>query len=74
MSYARFGCEGSDVYLFPTMDGQYQCCGCLMQAHSFITPSIEHFLAHLDEHRKAGHHIPESAMRRIREDIAEVGR
>lgn len=28
MSYARFGWEGSDVYVFETFDDTIECCGC----------------------------------------------
>lgn len=28
MSYARFGWEGSDVYVYETSDDMIECCGC----------------------------------------------
>lgn len=30
MSYARFGVNGSDVYVFQNRDGHLECCGCQM--------------------------------------------
>lgn len=70
MSYARFGCEDSDVYLFWNTDQQWDCCGCLLQERgSFQTESLEHFMFHLSEHLEAGHTVPQSAFDFIREDV-----
>ena len=35
MSYARFGWDGSDVYLFVASEG-LECCGCLLQKREWI--------------------------------------
>jgi len=46
MSYARFGWEGSDVYVIGTADGpepakhHIECCGCLLTA-DFRKPQTE---------------------------------
>lgn len=45
MSYARFGWEGSDVYIIGTQDGpegqrHIECCGCILTAN-FRKPRTE---------------------------------
>lgn len=63
MSWSRFGCEGSDLYTFPSERdgiGTIECCMCpLMESGSFTTIAIEPFVTHLQHHRAAGHNIPE---------------
>ena len=71
MSYCRFS-EG-DVYMYPDSFGAIICCGCnLLRA---ITSSVfwtpEEALEHLEEHRKAGHTVPERAFNRLRKEIEE---
>lgn len=62
MSFARFGADDSDVYLFPCVSGYYECCACLLADGAlpshFRTPSADAFLAHLDVHTAAGHTVP----------------
>lgn len=36
MSYARFGSNGSDVYVFMHAGGFLDCCGCLLQEMEWI--------------------------------------
>lgn len=36
MSYARFGWDGSDVYVFGNTDGKYECCGCALQKRRWV--------------------------------------
>jgi hypothetical protein len=75
MTYARFGCEGSDVYLFdlaPGSAGRFECCGCQMVGSSWITKSAEAFLRHMHEHREAGHTVPDSAFDAFRDDLREI--
>lgn len=65
MSYARFGPD-SDVYVFGTATG-YECCRCAFQppsSHEVATAA--EMIAHLREHRAAGHRVPEDAF----EDLA----
>lgn len=35
MSYARFGWDGSDVYVFTSSTG-LECCGCLLQEREWV--------------------------------------
>lgn len=36
MSYARFGWEGSDVYVYLDVDGYLTCCGCVLQEREWV--------------------------------------
>ena len=84
MSYARWGWENSDVYLVgcvlrPPPDDTHliTCIGCLLirddEEDWLMSPSLDFetkdgILNHLEDHRKAGHVIPESAIEKIKED------
>ena len=73
MSYARFSAE-SDIYLFAHAGGFVQCCGCPLapykEAYSaffkMMVPDLgmvdlhspEEVVAHLEDHREAGHNFP----------------
>lgn len=83
MAFARFGWDGSDVYLYGGVTGPdfddlsthiIVCGGCLLlQGEDCGHPwgeyadfsSRDKLLAHLREHRAAGHIVPESAIERI---------
>lgn len=78
MSYCRF--SDGDVYMFEHVSGGIECCGCLLQKGpedlfgailNFATRSQA--LAHLEEHRRAGHDVPEYAIARLREELAALG-
>ena len=36
MSYARFGAGGSDVYVFFSVHGGLECCGCILQERETV--------------------------------------
>lgn len=36
MSYARFGWDDSDVYLFFNTDGKLECCFCALQKREWV--------------------------------------
>lgn len=60
MSFARFGRDGSHVYVFRTEKG-VECCGCILDRtgfYSFITDRGDLMLAHLNRHREKGGHVP----------------
>ena len=54
MSYARFGADGSDVYVY-LCNGRYICCGCTTANDTLSM--IRHLEA---EHVAAGDHVPQS--------------
>lgn len=72
VSYCRFG-KRSGVYLYPMLfdDGRSCCCACTLHGHrSLLLPSRLAAVAHLDEHRAAGHQVPEEAYRQLQEEMA----
>lgn len=66
MSYCRTG-EDSDVYVFGTTDGCFECCRCLMEVDygSFKTQTIEGMLCHLVSHIRLGHKVPLRAFAKL---------
>lgn len=57
MSYARFGQDGSDVYIFMSTGGWLECCWCSL-GETFEASSTAEMLAHIDEHRSVGDFVP----------------
>lgn len=57
MSYARLGADGSDVYVFASVGGYVECCGCLLGGR-WDFHSAADVVAHLREHIAEGHSIP----------------
>ena len=47
MSYARFGWDGSDVYVFFTPAGFLECCGCLLQEREWVEDEKSFFGGYL---------------------------
>ena len=56
MSFARFS-EG-DVYVYLNTNGLYECCWCYLAGRCVLVPTAAEMLAHIEEHRRAGHDIP----------------
>jgi hypothetical protein len=69
VSYCRFGPE-SDVYVYESCSGGWECCFCGI-GPSANFPSRTQMLDHLDQHVKAGHKVPDYAIARLREEMAE---
>lgn len=67
MSYARFNCAGSDVYVYggshpdDSSKDAIICCWCpmLKDSESFIAGDTSEMIDHLKQHRVAGHVVPE---------------
>lgn len=77
MSLARFS-ETSDVYVYEHADGGYACCGCLLAAEPFAEVRFtgagadngeSQMAAHMREHRKAGHQVPQQVFDRLRKAV-----
>ena len=47
MSYARFGWDGSDVYVFTASDSGLECCGCILQEREWVKDPSAFFGGHL---------------------------
>ena len=71
MSYCRFG-PNSNVYMFESVEGHWECCGCwLVSEYGGRTKlqSPQAALDHLLEHRAAGHVVPEYAIDALKEEL-----
>lgn len=69
MSYARFGLEGSDVYVYETVDEDgpsIVCFGCKLYG-DFASSTIEGIVGHLHLHRERGDCVPNSCFQQIEE-------
>ena len=71
MSFARFS-DTSDVYVYASGDNVYTCCGCLLQKGS-LYPQWDFggkaILAHLKEHKRAGHKVPRYCIKALKRDM-----
>lgn len=68
MSYSRFGWGGSDVYVFMSVGGFLECCGCILdlgsetREPSFRAESTQAMVDHLEAHKKEGDHVPDDVI------------
>lgn len=80
MSYARWGRDGSDVYVYQHIKGPMVCCGCLLAREpdaptpwpDFHATTVADMLEHLAQHRDAGHRVPRFVDDRLKEERAEI--
>jgi hypothetical protein len=74
MSYARWGEDGSSVYVIGTNDGERDLLVCVQcsEGSSFSCESALQMLSHLIAHRERGDVVPERAFERLREEIGET--
>ena len=72
MSYARFGWDGSDVYVFRSTL-QMECCGCWLRKRGEVAyfSTTAEILAHLDEHSAAGHTVCDDTLAELQADAEE---
>lgn len=70
MSYARFGYDDSDVYVFLSSEGYLECCGCSLNEQWYYETTDE-MLAHLEEHRAQGHNVPQDCIDELLADKEE---
>lgn len=70
MSYARFGADDSDVYVYEHVSGWLECCGCRLIGDCFRTDDVRDFLEHLVAHDEDGDVVPDSTFAEIRADWA----
>lgn len=75
MSYARWGWDNSDVYVFDSAadGGCLECCGCRLDPRgwSFRTRDVEEMIRHLAKHKLARHTVPGQVERDIRADFPD---
>lgn len=80
MSYARFGWEGSDVYIYEHVSGFIECCGC-----SLVKPEDDYeifgfyhantareMLTHIDQHLAKSDTVPTDCIDRIKEEHPDL--
>ena len=74
MSYVRFTEAGSHVYVFLSVHGSLECCGCSLAEDGIATnvKTVGEMLAHLDAHRAAGDVVPRFVDERIRDDAEAI--
>lgn len=81
MAYSRF--TDSDIYIYPHVGGWIECAACWLNErsdeYSLFSMSEEiyndqHLIAHIAEHIKAGHDVPEGLLAMILEDKDRYGK
>jgi len=72
MSYCRMS-EG-DVYMYPHIYGYIDCCGCrLSNQTDTIFYTRTDAIKHLELHIANGDIVPYRAIKRLKEEIEEIG-
>ncbi|KKN49499.1 hypothetical protein LCGC14_0642060 [marine sediment metagenome] len=74
VSYCRFG-TNSHVYVAGSLFGGIDCLACILHSEG-MTATFQtrtEMIAHLEEHRNAGHSVEEHPFNRLREEIEEYG-
>ena len=71
MAYSRFGF--SDIYMYPSVFDTVTCSGCFIYNTSVDFDNDEELLAHIKEHRDAGHDIPSQLEYEILSDSSRYG-
>jgi hypothetical protein len=73
MSYARFAKDESHVYVFLSVDGALECCGCRLEreGRSVSVQNTQQMLNHLALHKTAGHLVPDYCTEGLIEDRDE---
>jgi hypothetical protein len=69
VSYARFGWDGSDVYVYCDVNGYLCCCGCDL-SDDWRHYSTDAMIAHLRKHVEAGHTVPDDVIPELEADRA----
>lgn len=72
MSYCRFS-EKSDVYVFDSVGGYLDCCGCSMIESGYHTPLRSEMIQHLQEHIKIGAKVPDHVISWLKEEMETIG-
>ena len=70
MSFARFGWEDSDVYIFLNVAGHFECCYCGISDQCKYY-STDEMITHLREHLAAGQTVPEDTFTRLEAERVE---
>jgi hypothetical protein len=71
MSYARFGWDESDVYVFLATEGHLECCACDLSsvgAGFAWFGSTAELVEHLRYHEQQGHVVPDETFAQLATD------
>jgi hypothetical protein len=75
VSYARFGWNGSDVYVFAHVAGLLECCACALDHgefwESFQSSDTQTMIDHLKKHEESGHIVPKNIYKDLWDDDEE---
>ena len=80
MAFVRFGVDGSQVYIYEETGDTKVCCMCAFTERrpetgrwdpDFRTADLDAMLAHLAEHRAAGHVVPAWVDKNLRDEWDE---
>jgi hypothetical protein len=81
MAYSRF--IDSDIYIYSHVAGHIECQACFLNEpqdeYSLFSASLsiyndEQLIAHLEEHAKVGHNMPENLLQEILADPDRYGK
>lgn len=70
MSITRWGCDGSDVYVYDC-EGGFCCCDCHRKDGDFIAGTASLMFVHLVEHKRNGDCVPSDVFATLRQRMAD---
>ena len=74
MAYARFGSDGSEVYVYDDARGFLVCCDCVLsESKEARSVSRSEMIKHLRAHVESGHSVPLSAFAELENEISKLG-
>lgn len=73
MAYARFGQDGSSVYVYLHVDGSLHCANCHLggYTHEVRSHSTDEMIKHLEKHLDSGDTVPSYVIPFLLEDDSE---
>lgn len=72
MAYVRWS-ENSDVYIYHDVSDVIVCCACKLESGIDSFGKRSKVIDHIEEHRRAGHLVPEYVDEILREEIELEG-
>lgn len=74
MSYAKWGCDGSEVYVFKNGEGKFECHECRLEDETVTFDLPNEMITHLEEHTDAGHNVPDDCVKELAKEVALTDR
>lgn len=75
MSYCRRS-EQSDIYLYGDVGGYVCCCVCILDVYDGASAKLYTYsdaIAHVKEHIRVGHKVPDEVLEQLEADRADEG-